>query len=165
MLEVCLQAYRHRPFGSLDNELDHHAEDDDHDGCDDHDYIDDSETDSSDSILEPHSSVRAFMLSFRSRLFQQGIQKKRRSPLNKALPICLPGPSAPEPKLPIVRSNGPPTLENPNPAVTSGQFPSFTTSGAFANMFSFRFSFSCPPYSEFSTPVACSSSCRQSTRR
>ena len=62
---MCLQAYRHRPFGSLDNELGHHAEDDDHDGCDDHDYIDDSETDSSDSIWEPRSSVRVvFSISF-----------------------------------------------------------------------------------------------------
>ncbi|EDR07174.1 uncharacterized protein LACBIDRAFT_328178 [Laccaria bicolor S238N-H82] len=126
--------YRRRPIESLDDELlDHHDEDDDDDDYDDHDYIDDSETDSSDYIWEPRSS------------------KQRKSSLKKALPTCLPGPSAPEPKLPIVRCNGQSTLENPNPAVTSGQIPSFPPSGAFANVFSFRLS--CPPYSEFSTPV------------
>ena len=36
--------YRHPSFGSLDDELDHHDEDDDHD------YIDDGESDNSDSI-------------------------------------------------------------------------------------------------------------------
>ena len=50
----------------------------------------------------------------------------------------------PKLKLPDVRSTGPSTLENPNPAVTSGQIPSFPTTGAFANIFSFRVS--CPPY-------------------
>lgn len=94
-------AYRRCPIESLDDELDHHDEDDDDDDYDDHDYIDDSETDSSDSIWEPHSS------------------KQRKSPLKKTLLTCLPGPSAPEPKLPIVRCNGQSTLENPNPAVTS----------------------------------------------
>ena len=79
-------------------------------------------------------------------------------------PTHLPsGPSALEPKLPFVRCNVPSTLEDPTPAVTSRQFPCFPRSGAFANVFSFRLW--CPPYSDFTTPVTCSSSCRQSTRR
>ena len=69
MLKVCFQGHRLRPVGSLDDELDHHDEDDDHDDYDDHDYTDDGETDNSDYMLESRSSVRSFMLSFRSRLF------------------------------------------------------------------------------------------------
>ena len=65
---MCLQAYRHPPFGSLD-ELDHHDEDDDYDDYDDHDYIDDGGSDNSDSIWESLVSVRSCMLSFPSRLF------------------------------------------------------------------------------------------------
>ena len=66
---MSLQAYRHPPFGSLDNELDHHDKDDDHDDYDDHDYIDDGESDNSDSIWESLASVKSCMLSCRSRLF------------------------------------------------------------------------------------------------
>ncbi|EDR07332.1 uncharacterized protein LACBIDRAFT_299140 [Laccaria bicolor S238N-H82] len=94
-------AYRRRPFGNSDDELDQY--DDDDDDYDDYDYIDDSETDSSDYIWEPRSS------------------KQRKSPLKKTLLTCLPGPSAPQPKLPIVHCNGQSTSGNPNPAVTSGQ--------------------------------------------
>ncbi|KIK05993.1 hypothetical protein K443DRAFT_319017 [Laccaria amethystina LaAM-08-1] len=81
-------AYRRRPFGSLDDELDHNDKDDDHDDYDDHDYIDDGETDNSDSIWESHSS------------------KKRRPLLDKALLTCLTGPSTTKPKLPDILPNG-----------------------------------------------------------
>ena len=160
--ELYPQAYRHRPFKSLDDELDHQDEDDDHDDYNDHDYIDDGESDNSDSIWESLATVKilhvVFSVSFVSTRNTEEMEiSTRKSPTH------LPGPSAHEPKLPIIRCNGPSTLEIPDPAVTSGQVPSFPTFGAFTNIFSFRLS--CPPYSEFSTPATRSSSRRQSIRR
>ena len=73
LMEPCegSQQPRRRPFGSLDDELDHHDEDDDDDDgdYDDHDHIDDGETDNSDSIWELLASIKSSMLSFSSRLF------------------------------------------------------------------------------------------------
>lgn len=77
------------------------------------------------------SSVRAF--TFRS---SWATEQTEISTQKRDLPIY---PSAPEPKSPVVRSNGPSTLENPNLPFT-------------------------PILLRVLKPVACSSSCRQSTR-
>ena len=45
MLEVSFEAYHCHPVGSLDDELNHHNEDDNRDDYDDHNNIDDGKSD------------------------------------------------------------------------------------------------------------------------
>ncbi|EDR05344.1 uncharacterized protein LACBIDRAFT_303216 [Laccaria bicolor S238N-H82] len=115
-------AYRHLPFRSLNDDLAHHDEDD---GCDD--YMTTTTLMTARPTTRIRSSVRAF--TFRS---SWATEQTEISTQKRDLPIY---PSAPEPKSPVVRSNGPSTLENPNLVITPAFHAHLTPSSKAGRLF------------------------------